>query len=385
MLQLQGAVGNRTVGGLVARTPPGGSTTFTATVGALSATATSAAPRGVQRAILAVDGPTDGKVAKDATANCLANLRRHKKIRQSTGGKSAVEYPAGDARGQVFGPGPKATSMGAIKVGASSIAPLEPIYFLGHGSLKSIAGITPEELAIELTGAFAGYSGGVYAGGLKLVACYSASTMEDGKSATKSYASRVASAIHGIDDSTYRPRFVEGVKGIAWADEETGERVGYETLGERPGLLSPLEQVYDDPTLVKTWLAALTEPDATKRKAEMNRIISELHADTGIDPRVATRMLGKVARERYLAGSAVSDLTVAVDQLDVASGKDPFDAGLARTALKRMRLDWGTMSEVERGTSQSAVVEAYGRYLMKAQARRPSVDAMAKEWPLEDV
>ncbi len=371
MGRLQRGAGNRAAGALVDTAMPA------AEPGVRNSRAVT--PH-IQRAILAIDGARDDRTAKAATANCLTNLKSHKKI-DSGSGKVPVEYPAGDARGQVFGPATRGTAVGSLKASASSINPLEAIYFLGHGSRSNVAGMTPAALAGDLVGAFAGYTQGTYAGALKIVACYSASTMEDGQSAPTAYADRVRQELIRLNDGTYRPPYVEGVKGIAWADEETGERVGYEVLGERLGQLSPLETVYTD-SRVTQWFAALTEPDPVKRKADMDKIIADAHKTLGIGPEVARRILGKAARERYVTGSPAGDLTVATGQLDVAVKASPPNKKLAAKALKRMRLDWETMDPVDRPGRQNDVIKAYEAYLMTFQGRRPSWDAMKDAWPV---
>jgi hypothetical protein len=271
--------------------------------------------------------------------------------------------------------------VGGLKGGTASVNPLEALYFLGHGSMTNVAGIPPAALAGDLIDAFAGYANGTYGGALKIVACYSASTVEDGKTSPTSYASRVKSELDRRKDTTYQPRFVEGIKGIAWADEETGERVGYEVLGERPGKLSPLETVYTD-SRVTQWFAALTEPDPVKRKADMDKILVEAHKKEGLPPEHARRILGKAARERYVTGSPVTDLPVATGQLKVAVKESPPNKKVAAAALKRMRLDWGTMDTGERKGQQSDVIKAYESYLMAFEGRRPSWDAMKDNWPL---
>lgn len=73
--------------------------------------------------------------------------------------------------------------------------------------------------------------------------------MEDGKPAARSYADRTRAALEMRKDPKFKARFVEGIRGIAWADEDTGQRVGYEVMGERKGTLSPLEEVYVRPVV----------------------------------------------------------------------------------------------------------------------------------------
>ncbi|MFN2607156.1 MAG: DUF4157 domain-containing protein [Acidimicrobiales bacterium] len=186
--------------------------------------------RVVRRAMLAVDGPSDGTEALAATRNCLANLKEHKRVRTSAG-KVTKAYPAGDARGQVYGPAGATPAVSSLTAGSATIGPLETLYFLGRGSMADIAGLTPRDLARNLAGAFAAYPG-TFVGGLKIVACYSASGLEDGTArAPTSYADRARTELDARATTTFRPRFVEGIRGIAWADEETGQRVGYQVLG----------------------------------------------------------------------------------------------------------------------------------------------------------
>jgi hypothetical protein len=338
--------------------------------------------RAVQRAILAIDGAMDNADALQATKNCLVNLTSHKRIPTATG-KAVRHHPAGDARGQVYGPAVAAPALAGLAAGSSTIGPLETLYFLGHGTTANIAGLTPNALATELVKAFAGYSGS-FIGALKIVACYSASTMQFGAtgpmgaSVPTSYAERLKDQLDTKGDPKFRPRFVEGIRGISWADEDTGQRVGYDVSGERRGQLNPLEQVYSDRALVAQWFKALTDKNPTSRKAGMDTILDQMHKKIGLP--TARRVTGKAARERYLSGSVLSDFEVAAEQLRSAARSKPPNEALAMAALKRMSLDWVAMDQVERTAMQTRAVTAHEAFLMAFQGRRPSWQAMVEEW-----
>lgn len=114
----------------------------------------------------------------------------------------------------------------------------------------------------------------------------------------------------------------------------------------------------------------------------MDAILVTMHADLGLPPEQARRVLGAKARERYSSGSATDDFPVAADQLAKAAKSTPPDKALATRALKRMRLDWETMSSGEGSALQGKATTSYDSYLMAFQARRPSQLAMAEDWKI---
>jgi hypothetical protein len=339
--------------------------------------------RAVQRAVLAIDGATDDKVSKRITRNCLTNLTSHKQIPTATG-KQVQDYPAGDARGQVYGPGTARAVLADLTAGSSTIGPLETLYILGHGSTRKVADLTPGKLATGLATAFTGYPG-TFTGAIKLVACYSASKFMDGKKKTagtgETYASRLRTEFDTMSHATFRPRFVEGIQGISWVDEDTGQRVGYEVLGAKRGLLSPLEQVYDDTSLQKKWLAALQKNDPAERKRRMDDILKRAHKSFGVPVGTPRRMVGEPARERYLSTSALSDFTAAVTLLRSAASKEEKspNRALAAAALDRMRLDWESLGTNERKSVRKSAVRAHSAYLKAFQDRRMTSKTRA-EW-----
>ena len=342
--------------------------------------------RAVQRAILAVDGAGDNADALQATRNCLSNLKNNKRIPAPTG-RVVRHYPAGDARGQVYGPDVEAKALDGLAEAArsSTISPLETLYFLGHGTTGDIAGLTPRALATKLVNAFAGYSR-TFIGALKIVACYSASTMQFGEkgpmgaSVAKSYAERLKDQLDIKSSPKFRPRFVEGIRGIAWVDEDTGQRVGYDVSGERKGKWNPLEAVYSSSRWKSEWFNALTTLDPAARKAGMDAILKRAHKRLGVPDTTARRVVGKTARERYLSRSALGDFEVAANELRSAAESKPPNKELAMAALKRMRLDWEAMNTADRKVAQVRAINAYEAYLMAFQSRRPSWQAMAEQW-----
>ncbi len=289
MMLLQRSAGNRAVVELLARTSAG----------------SGSAPQ-VQRAILAIDGASDDKIAKAATANCLSNLRTVKSVQSSSGGKVPTTYRAGDARGETYGQGPannvRADAHDGVAVG--KVGDKESLYVLGHGGGNAIAGLDPTALASLLNGAMADLPGTApYSGKVKLVACYSASLTEDGNQIrdqkgtpiTIPYAGQLAAGLSS-QRGRCRPAMVEGIAGIAWVDEETGKKTGFDVRG---GALNPLEKVYQDRELQPRWMAALTEKDPIARKKAMDDILEAVQVKYPEFKGMQKRVTGPKARAVY--------------------------------------------------------------------------------------
>ena len=160
------------------------------------------APRAtLQRAIIAIDGPNDTRLQKDATANCLHNLKA-----RGTRGKSE---------------GPKdLPSIVPPKLGKT-----ETLYILAHGALdrsgsmaETVGGLDPTQMGAQLR---AWYGAQRYSGKIKLVACISAAT-----SATnpKSYADSLRDWLAANATGKFRPASVDGIIGVGWVDETTSQQ-----------------------------------------------------------------------------------------------------------------------------------------------------------------
>jgi len=292
LLHLQRAAGNRAVNAALNSAPRGAGRSVLPTV---------------QRAILAIDGASDDDTSKAITRSALANLMQRKRIRTADAGdRVATDFPAGDARGSVYGPGVAGASLAALGSGvrAGGVDPDEALYVLGHGSGVTVADLDAEDLATALAQAFAAFPGAAtYRGAVKLVACYSASMKSDGRPITrpdgtpipKPYGATLAAALARRSSRSFRPSRVDGVAGIAWVDELSGAKTGFDVTGERQQ--NPLEDVYEDPALVQQWFAAMQEPDATLRRRAMDAVLEEAHRRRGMTG--PTRITGKQARRRY--------------------------------------------------------------------------------------
>lgn len=149
----------------------------------------------LQRAIVAINGPSDAAPAQQVTLNCLYNLTHTR------------------ARGAAAGP----AAVGAIA--PPPLASHESLYILGHGNPNVIADLTPGELGDQLI-AWYGTTG--FRGKIKLVACSSAVKPHIFGS---SYASRLSSYLASNATDTFRPKSVDGVLGVAWVHEKQGNIV----------------------------------------------------------------------------------------------------------------------------------------------------------------
>lgn len=164
----------------------------------------------LQRAIIAIDGPSDDGDAKASTRSCLANL-------QIKHGADDVSGP--DVLGNLTAP--------------TLHAPDENIYVLGHGSrLGTVAGLSPDAMGLRLRQWFKGQD---YSGAIRLVACHSAwegtELLNDGttNTVTQSYARRLAAWFGDHPSRTFRPASVQGLRQIGWVDPQTGVRLSVDT------------------------------------------------------------------------------------------------------------------------------------------------------------
>lgn len=156
---------------------------------------TGTAPPGLlQRAIIALDGPTDDPTAKTITDNCLANLQTK------------------PARGRADGP----EEVGEIK--PPPLGKHESLYILGHGNTDEVADLKPKQLGAAIVG---WYGGQAYRGKIKLVCC--SSGVKPRGLWAKSYAKRLTSYLASNATTTFRPSSVDGVLGVAWVDENTSK------------------------------------------------------------------------------------------------------------------------------------------------------------------
>lgn len=147
-------------------------------------------PALLQRAVIAIDGPTDGPLARKITRNCLANLTQS------------------GARGVAAGPGP------VKRIKAPKLAQDESLYLLGHGNTAKVGDLTPDQLGGWILG---WYGTRPYRGKIKLVAC--SSGIEPGLGA-QSYAERLSDHLRDNATTKFHPASVDGVLGVAWVDEK---------------------------------------------------------------------------------------------------------------------------------------------------------------------
>lgn len=149
----------------------------------------------LQRAIVAIDGPSDKALAQQVTRNCLYNLT-HTRARGAAAGPTDVASIAPPPLGQN-----------------------ETLYVLGHGNPHVVADLAPADLGAWL---IAWYGTTAYRGKIKLVACSSAVKPSFFGS---SYASRLSSYLASNATNTFRPTSVDGVLGVAWVHERQGNIV----------------------------------------------------------------------------------------------------------------------------------------------------------------
>lgn len=190
----------------------------------------------LQRAIIAINGPTDKAPAREITRNCLHNLTSTR------------------ARGDAAGP-----------AAVENIAPPdldrdESLYILGHGNQQVIADLT----ATQLSDAIIGWYGATdYRGKIKLVACSSGvrSTF------TRSYADRLNRYLTRKATTSFRPESVDGVLGVAWVHERRGNILAIDDLA-----YDRQEEAGEDVE------GAFAEPDPTTRRHELKRIFGKRDA-----------------------------------------------------------------------------------------------------------
>jgi hypothetical protein len=144
----------------------------------------------LQRAIIAIDGPTDKAPARKITRNCLANLTQ-------SGGRGAAA-------------GPNAVK----RIKAPKLAQNESLYILGHGNTDEIGDLEPDELGAWI---LKWYGKRPYRGKIKLVACSSGIAPDLGAA---SYAENLRDYLRDNATTKFHPASVDGVLGIAWVDEK---------------------------------------------------------------------------------------------------------------------------------------------------------------------
>ena len=195
----------------------------------------------LQRAIIAIDGPTDNAAAKNSTRACVANLQ------------------AKAGRGNVAGPDLLANL--APAPGPALGSPNETLYVLGHGSrFGTVAGVAPDAMAQQLKDWYAGQA---YTGEIRLVACHSAWTGTETTNTgalvpiTRSYADRVAQRFADSPSRTFRPSSVQGLLGIGWVRPDTGKQISidvpeYRALDaqEKADFTTGGQQGFDDTSLL---------------------------------------------------------------------------------------------------------------------------------------
>jgi hypothetical protein len=176
---------------------------------------------------------------------------------------------------------------------------------LGHGDGLTVAGLDAATLAGKLAGSLSARPD-VYRGAVKLVACYSGSLVMDGQQildprtkapVTKSYAASLAQALGGAKTDKFQPAGAEGIAGIAWVDEITGQKTGLDVLGEGAGAMNPAERLYTDAAKVQSWFAAMQENDPVTRRALMEAILEKEHQPG--EKEVPTRRFGKEAKRWF--------------------------------------------------------------------------------------
>ncbi len=264
----------------------------------------------VQRAVVAIDGASDDDTSKAITRSCFANLTTRKRIPTDGGGRTPKGFPAGDARGATYGPGPANAAFAGLAAGADrgDVTPQESIYVLGHGDGVTVGGLDASTLAGRLAGSLARLPD-VYVGVVKLVACYSGSLVMDGQRIIdpktkapidKSYAASLADSLTASKTPTFQPAGAEGIAGIAWVDEITGQKTGLDVLGEKENVLNPAERLYTDPAKTKVWFEAMLEPVPEKRRERMEQVLGQQHGPG--EESLPARHIGKTATRRFPTG-----------------------------------------------------------------------------------
>lgn len=155
----------------------------------------------LQRAIIAIDGPTDTALQKNATANCLDNLKA-----RGTRGKSE---------------GPKdLASINPPKLGKA-----ETLYILAHGAPDSsmsiadtVGDLDPNQMGAQI---LTWYGTQRYSGKVKLVACISAASSV---AKPTSYANSLRDWFAVNATGKFRPTSVDGIIGVGWVDETTSKQ-----------------------------------------------------------------------------------------------------------------------------------------------------------------
>lgn len=187
------------------------------------------APPLLQRAIVAIDGPTDGATAKKVTRNCLHNLT-------TTRDRGAAAGP--DAVANIAPP---------------QLGRHESMYLLGHGNPHVIADLDPDQLGAQILGWYGNHP---FRGKIKLVACSSA-VVPTGVGAA-SYADRLNTYLTTNATATFRPKSVEGVLGVAWVHETRGNILAIDDPA-----YTAQEQAGEDVE------GAFAEPDADARRKKL--------------------------------------------------------------------------------------------------------------------
>jgi hypothetical protein len=183
----------------------------------------------LQRAIIAIDGPTDKRAARKVTRNCLENLKNTRD------------------RGDAAGP----AAVGDIA--PPDLGRHESLYILGHGNPDIVADMEPDKLGDAI---LHWYGNERYRGKIKLVACSSA-IVPAGLGAA-SYADRLSQHLSANATAKFRPKSVDGVLGIAWVHETRGNIVAID------------EAKYDEhETAGEDVEAAFTVRDTTKRRKKL--------------------------------------------------------------------------------------------------------------------
>jgi hypothetical protein len=215
----------------------------------------------LQRAVIAINGPSDSPIARTITQNCFTNLTTTK------------------ARGATAGP----DDLGMI-VPPAFAAPNESLYILGHGNTSVVADLSPEKLGERIV---AWYHGTTFTGKIKLVACSSAVKP---KSPGASYAARLNTYLANNPTATFKPSAVDGVLGVAWVDEVSGK------------ILAIDDSAYDREEHKGGIEAAFAEANPVTRKSGLqqrfgkpNAFFSDVHTGKG-------KLLGGNAKVRYFTG-----------------------------------------------------------------------------------
>jgi hypothetical protein len=178
----------------------------------------------LQRAVIAINAPSDSDIAQKITRNCFTNLTTRKK------------------RGDTAGP----DALGAIV--PPKLGPTDSLYILGHGSTSEVADLSPEKLGAQIV---TWYQATAFTGTIKLVACSSAVKP---KSPGATYAAQLNTYFAHNSTGTFKPSAVDGVLGVAWVDEVSGK------------ILAIDDSAYDREEAKGGIEDAFAEPDADTRK-----------------------------------------------------------------------------------------------------------------------